>query len=583
VVKHAGWTLTPAGDYQEGTQALVGMDLLVLLLPTLSLVSALLTYLVGDSRGRSVWKISLSASVLTFLCAAVLLGYSLYGEAPQLYRSGSVWGSLLFDPLSILMSLVIAGISLLVRLYSVRYMVEEKGYGRFFMLLDLMTASLIVMVAAGDLISLLIAWHLVGVLLYFLLGHDTRSHSAYRYGFWTFITYRFGDLPLLLAAVLLFHAFGTWSLPDIFAAVAQNPDAATVGNLPLVEVVGALVALSAFARSAQFFLHTWLPYSMEGPTPVSALMHAGIVNAGGFLLNRFAPIYIYTGDVLHWVFIVGLVTAVTGSVLMLSQNDIKKSLGYSTMGQMGFMIMETGLGAFSLAIFHLIAHGLFKGTLFLNAGSVINEARKDDGVPKNELYTFIVTRQLPGNRQPWLLMAAITLVVPLAVLFLSHIAVAPDLFQRQGAIILLFFGWVTGAQLLFSAYHMNAHSPWRLVALLIVSFVVVVIGYTLISHAFDLFLFPDAAFAARLFAAADIDIAMFDTLMILTMAVIVIGWLRVYYNHRDASHKRDRPGEWWMNFYALVSREFHIADIYTALSRGLIGASARINNWLRWG
>ncbi len=388
---------------------------LVLILPSLPLVSALLTHLLSGSMGRRVSQISVAGGTASFLIAAILLGSILSGQDVAQVSAGGSWGSLLFDPLSALMGLLISGISLLVRIYSVRYMAEEAGYGRFFVLLDLMTAALLIMVAAGDLITLLISWHLIGVLLYFLLGQDTRSKSAYRYGFWTFITYRFGDVPLLLAAAVLFHTFHTWSLPEIFTALADNPNSTTVFDLPVSEVVGALIALSAFARSAQFLLHTWLPYTMDGPTPVSALMHAGIVNAGGFLINRFAPVFAYTDDVLHWVFIVGVFTAVIGSVLMLSQHDIKKSLGYSTMGQMGFMIMECGVGAFSLAIFHLIAHGLFKGTLFLSAGGIIGEARHDDGVPKDDLYTFIVERRPARARQPWLLMAGVTLAVPVAV------------------------------------------------------------------------------------------------------------------------------------------------------------------------
>ena len=437
------------------------VDRLVVLLPTLPLISALLTHLLSGTLGRGVSRISVASGFVAFVIAAILLGSILSGHEASHVATGDSWGSLLFDPLSVLMGLLIAGISLLVRIYSVRYMAEETGYARFFVLLDLMTAALLIMVAAGDLVTLLISWHLIGVLLYFLLGHDTRSKSAYRYGFWTFITYRFGDLPLLLAAAVLFHTFDTWSLPEIFAALAASPDTTTFFDLRVSEVVGALIAMSAFARSAQFLLHTWLPYTMDGPTPVSALMHAGIVNAGGFLINQFAPVYAYTEHTLHWVFIVGLVTAVIGSVLMLSQHDIKKSLGYSTMGQMGFMIMECGVGAFSLAIFHLIAHGLFKGTLFLSAGGIIGEARHDDGVPKDDLYTFIVERQPARNRQPWLLMAGITLAIPVAVLLLSHLAVAPNLFQKQGAIILLFFGWITGAQLLFATYNMRSENPWR--------------------------------------------------------------------------------------------------------------------------
>ncbi len=559
------------------------MNELVLLLPSLPLASALLTHLLSRQLGRKVSRISVAGGTLSFLAAVILLGSVYSGREVSLLTTSGSWGSLLFDPLSVLMGLLIAGISLLVRIYSIRYMAEEAGYGRFFVLLDLMTAALLIMVAAGDLITLLISWHLIGVLLYFLLGQDTRSKTAYRYGFWTFITYRFGDLPLLLAAAVLFHTFQTWSLPEIFAAIADNPDTKTFFDLPVSEVVGYLIALSAFARSAQFLLHTWLPYTMDGPTPVSALMHAGIVNAGGFLINRFAPVFAYTDNVLHWVFIVGLFTAVIGSALMLSQHDIKKSLGYSTMGQMGFMIMECGVGAFSLAIFHLIAHGLFKGTLFLSAGGIIGEARHDDGVPKDELYTFIVERRPARNRQPWLLMAVITLAIPVAVLLISHLMVAPNLFQKQGAIILLFFGWVTGAQLLFATYHMRSENPWRLITLIVISFTVVVIGYTLISHAFDVFLYPDPDFGTRLYAAAGIDFSWFVILVVFASAVIVLGWLRVFYNERNRRSSWQYVSHWWRNFYALVWREFHILDIYTGLTRGLLAASARINVWLRWG
>ncbi|MGB5201597.1 MAG: proton-conducting transporter membrane subunit [Sedimenticolaceae bacterium] len=559
------------------------MDQLVLLLPSLPLVSALLTHLLSRKMAGNVAYISVAGGALSFLISAILLGLVLSGQEVSCLVLGESWGSLLFDPLSVLMGLLIAGISLLVRIYSVRYMAEEAGYARFFVLLDLMTAALLVMVAAGDLITLLIVWHLIGVLLYFLLGHDTRSRSAYRYGFWTFITYRFGDLPLLLAAAVLFHNFHTWSLPGIFDALAANPDTRTIYDLPVSEVVAALIALSAFARSAQFLLHTWLPYTMDGPTPVSALMHAGIVNAGGFLINRFAPVFAYTEHVLHWVFIVGLFTAVIGSVLMLSQHDIKKSLGYSTMGQMGFMIMECGVGAFSLAIFHLIAHGLFKGTLFLSAGGIIGEARHDDGVPKDDLYTFIVERRPARSRQPWLLMAAITLAIPIVVLLLSHLAVAPNLFQKQGAIILLFFGWITGAQLLFATYNMRSQSPWRLVALIVFSFTVVVVGYTLISHAFDVFLYPDPEFGDKLYKAAGIDFSWFVILVVFASAVIVLGWLRAYYTERNQRSRWRTPSHWWRNFYALVWREFHILDIYTGFTRNLLAASARINVWLRWG
>ncbi len=559
------------------------MQQLILLVIVLPFASAVLTQLFSARPGkRRTASLSVTVAWLVFACAAVTLWLALSGSAVSEYELMNDWGIIRFDPLSTLMCMVIASISLIVHLYSVRYMVEEPDYARFFALLDAMTGTLLLMVAAGDLITLLIAWHLVGILLYFLLGYDTRSRPASRYAFWTWITYRLGDLPLLLAAVLLYQAFGSWSLTVIFDRIAAAPETQTVLGLPLVEVVGALVALAAFARSAQLMLHTWLPYTMGGPTPVSALMHAGIVNAGGFLINRFAPLFIHTSDILHWVFLVGLATAVFGSVLMLSQNDIKKSLGYSTMGQMGFMIMECGVGAFSLAIYHLIAHGLFKGTLFLGAGGVIGEARKDDGVPKDPLYDFVVEKNPARNRKPWLLMAAMTLMVPAVILVFAHWLVSENFYQKQGAVVLLFFGWVTGAQLIFSTYHMHTGNISRLVSQVILSFAVVVLGYTVISHAFDVFLYPNADFRESLYAAAGINEFWFDTLVVLVTAIIIAGWLRTYYSERNGRTGKRALRPLWLGFYALISREFYISDLYVLLARRFEVFAVRLNVWLRW-
>ena len=374
------------------------MKLLITVMPALPVISALFSLMVSGRSERHAASISVFTAAIVFVLTIISVGMEIAGFGADSVGGRHGWGMLLSDPLSSVMGVLIAGISLVVHLYSIRYMVEETGYARFFILLDLMTACLLVMVAAADLVTLVISWHLIGVLLYFLLGHDTRRHSTFRYAFWTFFTYRLGDLALIAAAAVLFHVYGTLSLNDIFAHLRNDLQIPSVFGMPVTVVAATFLAFAALARSAQFLLHNWLPYTMDGPTPVSALMHAGIVNAGGFLINRFAPVFVHAGDVLHGLFIIGLITAVAGSVLMLAQNDIKKSLGYSTMGQMGFMIMECGVGAFSLAIYHLIAHGFFKGALFLGAGGVINEARRDDGIPKDDLYTFVVERRPARNR-----------------------------------------------------------------------------------------------------------------------------------------------------------------------------------------
>ena len=558
------------------------MEKLIAIVPALPVASAILMQMLSGRDPRRVVWLSVTAMTFTFALTVVMLVMELSGKGSHQISTLHSWGVLLIDPLSAVMGVLIGGISLIVHLFSIRYMVEEAGYVRFFVLLDLMTATLLVMVSAGDLITLLIAWHGIGVLLYFLLGHDTRRQSTFRFAFWTFFTYRIGDIALLLAAAVLFHGYGTWSLTEIFARIQEDPQVTSIMGMPVTEAAAIFLTVAAFARSAQFLLHNWLPYTMDGPTPVSALMHAGIVNAGGFLINRFAPVFVHSSDVLHGLFIVGLVTAVIGSVLMLTQNDIKKSLGYSTMGQMGFMIMECGVGAFSLAIYHLIAHGLFKGTLFLGAGSVIHEARRDDGIPKESLYTFVVERRPARRQPPWLIMAAITLVVPAVVLIIAHWMVSQEFFQKQGAIVLLFFGWITGAQLIFSTYRMRTERTARLLTLVLSSFAVVVIGYTLIAHAFELFLYPDDRFRDLIHAASNFNVVWFDILIVLTTIVIVSGWLITYYSQQNGKRPGRRPGRAWLSIYALISREFYLADIYVWFARTLMRISENLNIWLRW-
>ncbi len=545
-------------------------------------LSALLILLFSSGTKRQVARLSVGMSAITFFLSAASLILYMLDPQPRWLSSGGAWGSLYLDPLASVMAVAVAGISLVVHVYAVRYMAEEPGYARFYTLLDLMTGTILLMVAAGDLVTLLIAWQLIGVLLYFLLGHDLERPAAQRYAFWTFFTYRIGDLPLILAAALLYKAYGTFSLPVLFERIAESPDAYPVFGMPLPLAVGLLVALAAFARSAQFPLHTWLPYTMEGPTPVSALMHAGIVNAGGFIINRFAPVFIHAGSVLHLVFAVGLVTAVMGSILMLTQNDIKKSLGYSTMGQMGFMFVECGVGAFSLAIYHLIAHGLFKGTLFLGAGSMIGDARKQDGIPHDDVYTFVVERKPVTSRLPWMLAAVVTVVVPFLVLGLSRWLVGGNFVGQQGAIILLFFGWATGAQLLFATYRLRAENPWRMMIMIILSLIVVVAGYTLIEHAFDLFMYPDRTIREKIYAAASIPLSTFDPLVAVLTVTIVVGWLAAYYASASDKARSPDPSSARLALYSLISREFYAADVYAFFAQTVLALSRSMNVWSRW-
>ena len=553
------------------------MPSVIFLIVALPLLSALATLLFGQNRRLRISRISAGFLTLTWVLASIHLWQAINGAVPFGPVSILGWAVFLNDPLGALMSWVIAGFALIVHLYSRRYIAEERGYARFFILLNLMTAALLAMVLTNDLVLLVVAWHLVGVLLYLLLGFDLSSRQSNAYAIWTFVTFRLGDLPLVLAAGLLFQAYGTWSLVDIFAALQADPAGAEVLDLPLAKVVGVLIALSAFARSAQLIAHYWLPYTMDGPTPVSALMHAGIVNAGGFIINRFAPVFVHAGEALHLMILVGLATAVIGSVLMLTQHDIKKSLGYSTMGQMGFMIMECGLGSFSLAIYHLIAHGVFKGTLFLGSGGVIGAARRDDGVPPEPLYTFVVKRQIARQRRPWLAMAALTIIVPAVFLYAIHYVVDEKYFDKQGAIVLLFFGWMSGAQLIFATHHMRAENPLRLFMTILFSFAVVVLGYVLIVDVFESFLYPDPAFRSAIYSAAEFRLVQFEILVGLMTAVFVLVWVYAYYAERRRVIGLDTIARWRRLFYRAVGRELYFGELMRMAGDALIGTARRVN------
>ncbi len=560
------------------------MDALSVIALALPVASAVPSLVLGRTRARGAARASIAAVAASLLLwCALLLRHLVTGALPPPSLAGHVL-PLLLDPLGLALALVISGISLVVHVYALNYMADEPGYGRFFGLLDLMTAALLLLVTSGDLIILIAAWLLVGQLLFFLLGEDRSRVSAGRYAFWTFIANRVGDVSLVAGALLLWRGYGSWQLPVLFARIAEHPGV-QLGGVAILPLAGLLVASAGFVRSAQFPLHVWLPYTMDGPTPVSALMHAGIVNAGGFLLNRFAPLFVHVPLVLHLCFMVGLVTALVGSALMLTQNDVKKSLGYSTMGQMGFMIMECGVGAFSLAVYHLIAHGLFKATMFLNSGAAIGQARKHDGVPPDDIYTFVVEhRPVSGARLPWLLAALITVLVPLLMLGMSHWLVAADFFHRQGAVVLLFFGWVTGAQMFFSIYKLPSENPWRLMILLLLSMLVVVAGYTLVGHVFEEFLYPDAAMRDALYAAAGINLVAFDLMSVLLALVLVGAWLVIFY--AQSLDLQGRRGSLWnaiyLNLYALFSRELYVVDVVARFARFMVRAATRLNLALRW-
>ncbi|HET9230682.1 MAG TPA: NADH-quinone oxidoreductase subunit L [Vitreimonas sp.] len=286
----------------------------------------------------------------------------------------SIW-SVRIDALSAVMLLVVNTVSFLVHVYSIGYMSEDPHKARFFSYLSFFTFSMLALVTANDFVQMFFGWEGVGVASYLLIGFWYHKRSANDAAIKAFVNNRVGDLGFALGIMAAFTAYGSIQFDTVFAAAAANPGMVfdlVWFEIPVVEAVAALLFVGAMGKSAQFFLHVWLPDAMEGPTPVSALIHAAtMVTAGVFMVCRCGELYQLAPYSAGFVTIIGAATAIFAATVGLAQNDIKRVVAYSTCSQLGYMFFAAGVGAYNAAMFHLFTHAFFKALLFLGAGSVI--------------------------------------------------------------------------------------------------------------------------------------------------------------------------------------------------------------------
>jgi NADH-quinone oxidoreductase subunit L len=279
----------------------------------------------------------------------------------------------LLDPLSAVMILVVSGIGFLIHVYSIGYMAHDGGYYRFFGYMNLFVFFMLLLVLANNYLLLFVGWEGVGLCSYLLIGFYFHKKSAGDAGNKAFLVNRIGDAGFLVATMLLFVTLGTVRFTEVNAAIAEQGDALATGAWGAVAVICALYFFASTGKSAQFPLFVWLPDAMEGPTPVSALIHAAtMVTAGVYLIARSNPLYGLAPEVLLVVATVGALTAILAASIALVQTDIKRVLAYSTVSQLGFMFLALGVGAYWVAVFHLFTHAFFKALLFLGSGSVIH-------------------------------------------------------------------------------------------------------------------------------------------------------------------------------------------------------------------
>ncbi|MBS3818421.1 NADH-quinone oxidoreductase subunit L [bacterium] len=276
--------------------------------------------------------------------------------------------SLQFDPLSAVMALVVSLVGFLIHVYSVGYMAEDKGYSRYFTYLNLFTFSMLLLVMASNIVLMFVGWEGVGLCSYLLIGFWFEKHSAATAGKKAFLVNRIGDAAFLLGILFIFIHIGSGEFTAIHQAVGGG--AVTQGVATLIAI---LLFIGATGKSAQIPLYVWLPDAMEGPTPVSALIHAAtMVTAGVYMVSRLNSLYAFSAAAAEIVALVGALTAVYAATMALVQNDIKRVLAYSTISQIGYMFIGCGVGAYTAGMFHLYTHAFFKSLLFLAAGSVMH-------------------------------------------------------------------------------------------------------------------------------------------------------------------------------------------------------------------
>ena len=381
------------------------MAYLIILLPLLGSLLGYYSKPLGDRFSEIIPTLLVIASAV--LSAIVFYRGIIFDEYSnyiifEWIKSGSfkVNWSVNIDPLSSVMLVVVTSVSSLVHIYSIGYMSHDPHRPRFMSYLSLFTFSMLMLVVSDNFLQLFFGWEGVGLCSYLLIGFWYKKESANNAAIKAFLVNRVGDFGFAIGIFLIFYFFGTVNYNEVFVKASELTvkEINFLGfNVNLITLICLTLFIGAMGKSAQFLFHTWLPDAMEGPTPVSALIHAAtMVTAGVFLVVRCSPLFEYSQIALNFVAIIGMITALFAASVALVQNDIKKIIAYSTCSQLGYMFFAAGVGAYHVAIFHLFTHAFFKALLFLGSGSVIH-AFKDEqdirlmgGVWKKLPYTWLL-------------------------------------------------------------------------------------------------------------------------------------------------------------------------------------------------
>jgi len=571
----------------------VGLSLLWLV-PALPLLGALVNGIGAGKLPRKLASVIGVGSVgLAFAIALACFGdlLSLSPEQRRATQSLYTWIQtgdfradvrLMLDPLSAVMMLVVTGVGFLIHVYSMGYMGHEKAYGRYFAYLNLFTFSMLTLVLADNFLLMFLGWEAVGLCSYLLIGFWYERPAAAEAGKKAFVVNRIGDWGFLLGIFLIFVTFGSVDFGTVFA---QAPLRLAVGSA-LASGIALLLFLGATGKSAQIPLYVWLPDAMEGPTPVSALIHAAtMVTAGVYMVARCHVFYLLSPLALQTVAVVGIMTVLLAATIAVTQTDIKRVLAYSTISQLGYMFVGCGVGAFTSGIFHLMTHAFFKALLFLGAGSVIHALSGEQDLWK----MGGLRRYLPKTHLTFLIgTLAIAGVIPFAGFF-SKDEILFQAWLRGGP--LLWCAGILGAFLtafyMFRLYFLTFHGSPRFseevkhhihespdsmtIPLMILAVLSTVGGFLQIplvqgGQILDRFLEPVFADALALVPPAHAGhTPMAEVwLMAISLAVALVGILVAYRFYVTSPETPRRLAERVRGLYRLVFNKYWVDEAYDA-------------------
>jgi NADH-quinone oxidoreductase subunit L len=494
--------------------------------------------------------------------------------------------SFVLDQLSLVMLLVITGVGFLIHIYSVGYMHDEPGYARYFSFLNLFLFFMTVLVLAGNILLMFVGWEGVGLASYLLIGFYFQKNSAAAAGKKAFIVNRIGDFGFLIGIFLLLANFGTLTFAEIASNLAANP--AWQGGI--LTVICLCLLLGATGKSAQLPLYIWLPDAMEGPTPVSALIHAAtMVTAGVYMIARTHVLFDHSPFALDVVAIVGAATALFAATIALVQNDIKRVLAYSTISQLGYMFLACGVAAYSAGIFHLMTHAFFKALLFLAAGSVIHslggqqDLRKMGGLRKKLPVTF------------WTMTVAVFAIAgfpPLAAFFSKDAILYAAFLHGTIGKALWFVGILTALLTSFYMFRLwyltfmgesrspdvHAHeSPWSMLGPLVILALLSIGGGWIGIERFGAFLAPSVGALPTETGAGHLE-------LILTLIAVAVALEGLLIADKFYRRKKEIPAQRAASFpagYKLLSNKYYVDEFYDAfIVKPLFAVSKYVLGWV---